>query len=220
VAVRPPVTVLAPPKEDKRPADSVKPVITQPQRQETVQSQPVLTSVQDQSPPAVPTQLGSRGTLEDILNQRDPRIALDVSAPKQLTIGRDRFAFTVQSSSDGYLYAVLLGSDEKSFYLLFPNKLDSDNRVKANQSYSMPRPGWQVSAAGPEGTDRILFVLSQSPRDPKIFVSDDSGSGGPFSYSVADLPSRQRLVDFFLGKGIKGRNGAIGATMIDVEEVR
>jgi len=115
---------------------------------------------------------------------------------------------------------VLLGSDEKSFYLLFPNKLDSDNRVKANQSYSMPRPGWQVGAAGPEGTDRILFVLSQSPRDPKIFVSDDSGAGGPFSYSVADLPSRQRLVDFFLGKGIKGRNGAIGATMIDVEEVR
>jgi len=220
VAVRPPVTVLAPPKEDKRPADSVKPVITQPQRQETVQSQPVLTSAQDQSPPAVPTQLGSRGTLEDILNQRDPRLALDVSAPKQLTIGRDRFAFTVKPSSDGYLYAVLLGSDEKSFYLLFPNKLDSDNRVKANQSYSMPRPGWQVGAAGPEGTDRILFVLSQSPRDPKIFVSDDSGAGGPFSYSVADLPSRQRLVDFFLGKGIKGRNGAIGATMIDVEEVR
>ena len=193
------------------------PVVTQPQRAEAVQPQPVITAVQELSPP-VP--IGSRGTLEDIFNQRDPRIQIDVSAPKQLTIGRDRFAFTVKPSSDGYLYAVLLGSDEKSFYLLFPNKLDADNRVKANQTYSMPRAGWQVSAAGPEGTDRILFVISQSPRDPKIFHNDDNSAGGPFAFSVADISSRQRLMDFFLGKGVKGRNAAMGAALIEVEEVR
>ena len=182
-----------------------------------VQSQPVMPAIQEQSPPAP---IGSRGTLEDIVNQRDPRIQIDVSAPKQLTIGRDRFAFTVKPSSDGYLYAVMLGSDEKSFYLLFPNKLDADNRVKANQTYSMPRAGWQIGAAGPEGTDRILLVLSQSPRDPTVFVNNDSSAGGPFSYSVADIASRQRLLDFFLGKGVKGRNAAMGAALIEVEEVR
>jgi hypothetical protein len=213
----PSTTVAAPPRQPLRPAEPVVSVVTQPQKAEVIQSQPVTTAIQQQSPPA---SIGSRGTLEDIVNQRDPRIQIDVSAPKQLTIGRDRFAFTVKPSSDGYLYAVMLGSDEKSFYLLFPNKLDADNRVKANQTYSMPREGWQIGAAGPEGTDRILLVLSQSPRDPKIFVSNDSGAGGPFAYSVADIASRQRLLDFFLGKGVKGRNAAMGAALIDVEEIR
>ena len=213
----PNTSVAAPPKQPIRPADPVLSVVTQPQRTEVTQSQPVMPAIQEQSPPAP---IGSRGTLEDIVSQRDPRIQIDVSAPKQLTIGRDRFAFTVKPSSDGYLYAVMLGSDEKSFYLLFPNKLDADNRVKANQTYSMPRAGWQIGAAGPEGTDRILFVLSQSPRDPTVFVNNDSSAGGPFAYSVADIASRQRLLDFFLGKGVKGRNAAMGAALIEVEEIR
>jgi hypothetical protein len=213
----PTTTVAVPPRQPIRTSDLPGSVATPPQGAGVIQSQPVITSIQE---PLPPSPIGSRGTLEDIFNQRDPRIQIDVSAPKQLTIGRDRFAFSVKPSNDGYLYAVLLGSDEKSFYLLFPNKLDADNRVKANQTYSMPRAGWQVGAAGPEGTDRILFVLSQSPRDPKIFASDDSSAGGPFSYSVADFGSRQRLLDFFLGKGVKGRNAAMGAAMIEVEEVR
>jgi hypothetical protein len=32
--------------------------------------------------------------------------------------------------------------------------------------------------------------------------------------------SRQRLIDFFLGRGVKGRNGAMGAALIEVEEIR
>jgi hypothetical protein len=39
---------------------------------------------------------------------------------------------------------LLLGSDRKSFYLLFPNGLDSDNRIRANQRLSLPRPDWKL----------------------------------------------------------------------------
>jgi hypothetical protein len=170
--------------------------------------------------PALGGPVGSRATLEDLYNQRDPRITLNVDAPRQLRIDTDPMSFTVRPNADGYLYVVMLGSDEKSFYLLFPNRLDGDNRVRAHQTYTMPRPGWQLKAAGPPGVDRLLFLLSPSARDAKLFPAESDGAGGPFSYSVADLVSRQRLIDFFLGRGVKGRNGAMGATLIEVEEIR
>ena len=170
--------------------------------------------------PVLAGPVGSRATLEDLYNQRDPRITLSVEAPRQLRIDTDPMTFTVRPNADGYLYVVMLGSDEKSFYLLFPNRLDGDNRVRANQTYTMPRPGWQLKAAGPPGVDRLLFLLSPSARDATLFPAEPDGAGGPFAYSVADLPSRQRLIDFFLGRGVKGRNGAMGATLIEVEEIR
>lgn len=175
-------------------------------------------------PPAAAEQpqaqlLASMATLNDIFAQRNGRHRVNVSMPSKLVINKDSFNFSVRSSVDGYLYAVMLGSDGKSFYLLFPNKLDGDNKVKANVEYKFPRPGWAVKAGGPEGVNNILFVVSQSPRDPKIFVPEDSG-GGVFTFSVTDLVGRQRLIDFFLGRGVQGRNGAMAANLVKVQEVR
>jgi len=226
VTMAPPVAappVAAPPIAT--PPAPVRPVQTPlavavPQRpvQPTTPAPPVQAIPAEPSVPAGP--VGSRATLEDIYNQRDPRITLSVEAPRQLRIDTDPMSFTVRPNADGYLYVVMLGSDEKSFYLLFPNRLDGDHRVRANQTYAMPRPGWQLKAAGPPGVDRLLFLLSPSPRDAKLFPADPDGAGGAFAYSVADLPSRQRLIDFFLGRGVKGRNGAMGAALIEVEEIR
>jgi uncharacterized caspase-like protein len=162
----------------------------------------------------------SRATLDDILSQRNGRFKLDVQAPKQLKINRDPFKFTLKSSTEGYLYAVMLGSDGKSFYLLYPNKLDRDNKIKANTSYTFPRPGWSIKAGGPAGTNQVLFVVTPSPRDPKIFVPDEGSGGGDFTYAVADITARKRLVDFFVGRGVQGRNGQMAATLVKVEEVQ
>lgn len=162
----------------------------------------------------------SAATLEDIYAQRNGRLKLEVTAPKSLVIGKDPFTFNVRSSTNGYLYAVMLGSDGKSFYLLYPNKLDQDNKIKANVTYNFPRPGWSVKAAGPEGTNRMLFVVSQSPRDPKIFATDDASGGGPFSFSLAEMTARKRLVDFFIGRGVQGKNGQMAASLVSVAEVR
>ena len=171
---------------------------------------------------SVPTvqDTGPRGTLDDILSQADPRRTLEVKAPERLKIGQDAFEFSVRSSTDGYLYAVLLGSDERSFYLLFPNRLDADNRVRAHQMVSMPRPNWKIKASGPPGTDRILFVVSPSPLDEKVFSAQTSTAAGPFSYSLTDRVARQRLIDFFLGKGVKGRHSGFSASLTQVEEVQ
>lgn len=209
-----PVLVAVPPPAPSPPAVTVVP---QPPPVNPPAAPPPVALVQqvEVDPPVV----GSRATLEEIFQQRDPRRRVEVLAPPKLKIGADPLRFTVKSSVEGYLYAVMLGSDEKSFYLLFPNKLDPDNRIRANQPYAFPRPGWRVVAGGPVGVNRMLFVVSKSPRDARVFVPDDASGGGPYTFSLADLKSRQRLTDFFLGRGVKGRNAAMGATLVDIQEV-
>jgi hypothetical protein len=166
-------------------------------------------------PAAQPT--GPRATLEEILRQADPRRRLQVQAPDRLRIGQDRLHFTLTSASDGYLYVVLLGSDERSFYLLFPNRLDADNRVRAGRSLRLPRATGEVTAGGPPGTNRMLVVVTQSPLDAKVFGSPDAG-GGPFAWSVADAGSGGRLVDLFVGRGPQGRGRGLGAVLLDIRE--
>jgi hypothetical protein len=232
VASPPPVVVAPPPAA---PVITAAPVVApappaKPLEQVQVAKPPILEAapqaaeiVKPQEPPretAVEQLTASAATLEDIYAQRNGRLKLEVSAPKSLVIGKDAFNFSVRSSTDGYLYAVMLGSDGQSFYLLYPNKLDQDNRIKANVRYSLPRSGWSIKAGGPEGTNHILFVVSQSARDPRIFAADEASGGGPFTFSVAEVTARRRLVDFFVGRGVVGRNGQMAAALLQVNEVK
>jgi hypothetical protein len=227
--VPPPVVSLPPPVSQPPTVVVTIPPAPAPQREEATPVQPpvvnalppTMTSPAENLPPlALADQpIASISTLTDIFSQRNGKFRLDVSAPKQLSIGKDRLSFSVRSSLGGYLYVVLLGSDGKSFYLLFPNKRDQGNKIDANRRYDFPRPGWAIEAGGPEGTNQMLFVVSQSPRDPRIFVPTDTGGGGPFTFSVADLAARKRLVDFFIGRGVQGRNGQMAAALVKIEEV-
>ena len=218
LAVEPlPVVVLQPVAPDPIPPQ---PVVLQPI---APAPQPVplpLASPNIQPPPAQAEPVGALATMRDIYQQRDPRRQLIVNVPaKTLRIDRDKLSMTVKSAVAGYVYVVLLGSDEKSFYLLFPNRIDQDNRIKANETLKLPRPAWQVTAGGPAGTDKLLVVVSQSARDAKIFVPDENSGGGAFTFALADLQSRGRLIDFFLGKGVKGRSAAMSAALVDIREI-
>ncbi len=220
VATAPP----APPAITAPPAAPPKPEAP-PTTLATAPPVPPVAPPQPEAPPAPPEtpaeQLAaSASTLQDIHAQRNGRLSVEVTAPKRLTIGKDPFTFSVRANTDGYLYAVMLGSDGKSFYLLFPNKLDQDNKIKANVRYTFPRPGWSIKAGGPEGTNRVLFVVSPSARDPKIFAPDEASGGGAFTFSVAEMAARQRLVDFFVGRGVQGRDGRMASTLVEISEVR
>jgi hypothetical protein len=114
-----------PQREDSPPAPTAPPT---PQT-------PAIASTTDpikESP--VEQQVASAATLQDILAQRNGRLNVEVKAPKQLAIGKDAFSFNVKANTDGYLYAVMLGSDGQSFYLLFPNKIDTDNSARVGRS--------------------------------------------------------------------------------------
>jgi len=91
-------------------------------------------------------------------------------------------ALTIHSQRDGFVYVFYRGTQADSFYLLFPNKLDSNNPIAANEELRLPRPDWTVTALGPKGTDHILVMVSETARDfsslslPAEYVS----AAGPF----------------------------------------
>jgi hypothetical protein len=178
--------------------------------------------------PAAPALTG-RQALQQMFDQRDAKRALRVAVTREkLQIGRDALDFSVQSERAGYVYVALAGSDNKALYLLFPNKLDSDNRIDAGQLLALPRAHWRVKAAGPAGTDHVLVMVTDAPRD----ISTIGGNpAGPFVASLNDAQGRTRLGSTMAvagdGESCNGtlprRGGAAcsdayGAAMFSIEE--
>jgi hypothetical protein len=172
------------------------------------------------TPIPVPPALASLATLEDIAHQRNPRRKLEVApSHKQLRIGKDALGLRLTSSHDGHVYLVLLGSDQRSFYLLFPNGLDADNRIRARTPLVLPRPSWTLKAAGPSGTDRLLVLVTDSPRDLRTLSVAPPDAAAPFTYALNDMAGRAALVDFFTGRGVTGQSESFGAQLLSIEEV-
>ncbi|MFM7849077.1 MAG: caspase family protein [Rubrivivax sp.] len=198
-------------------------VPTQPPAPPPVTAQPSAAPLPP--PPAAPPEpppppaLASLATLKDIEAQRNPRRKVEVSVSKPtMKIGKDALELTVRSSHDGHVYLVMLGSDAKSFYVLFPNGLDLDNKIKANQTLRLPRPDWKLMAQGPAGTNQLLVVVSDTPRDLTALKQLPPTSAAPFTFSLNDLPGREALVDFFAGRGVSGSSETFGARLLAVKE--
>jgi hypothetical protein len=154
-----------------------------------------------------------------VFSQRDPRFEIKaIPAQTKIAIGQEGLKLTVQSKRDGYLYVVLLGSDRESFYLLYPNGHDADNKIRANKSITLPTPGWSVKAGGPAGKDEVLVLVSATPRDLKTLSISEPSSAAPFTYALTDLRGRSALIDFLTGRGVQGRSESFGAARFSVVE--
>lgn len=104
--------------------------------------------------------------IERIHAQRDPAHEVSVELQRsQVVIGRDQLQFGVRSSRDGYLYLLMVGTDQGHFHLLFPNRLDQANRMVAGRTLQLPRKGWSMVAGGPPGLNRFVAIVSAAPRD-------------------------------------------------------
>jgi hypothetical protein len=138
-----------------------------------------------------PAPLTGEQALKQMFDQRDAKRKVQVSlSQEKLKIGKDALDFSVQSDRAGYLYIALAGSDNQSVYLLFPNALDQNNKVEAGQKVQLPRSNWRVKAGGPAGTDNLLVVLTDAPRDiSKLGAS----KAGPFVVSLNDANGRAQL---------------------------
>jgi hypothetical protein len=138
-----------------------------------------------------PAPLTGEQALKQMFEQRDAKRKVQVSVSQStLKIGRDALDFSVQSDRAGYLYIALAGSDNQSVYLLFPNDLDQNNRIEAGQKIQLPRPNWRVKAGGPAGTDNLLVVLADAPRDISMLAASKAG---PFMVSLNDANGRAQL---------------------------
>jgi hypothetical protein len=137
-----------------------------------------------------------RTALDDVMAQRDGHIRIELTAaPATLQVGKDFLDLRLTSSRDGYVYLIMLGSDEKSFYLLFPNALDRDNHVAAGETLQLPRAQWRVQAQGPPGRDIVVAVVAESERD----LTSLAGKAGPFS-TLLTVPEGRARLQWLLGR--------------------
>lgn len=168
--------------------------------------------------------------LAEIHRQRHGGRSVDVQLKSRtLRIERDALELAVTSLHAGYVYVALAGSDGKSLYLLYPNALDTDNRIKAGQTLTLPHGKWDVVAGGPVGRDTLLVMVADAPRDLSALASKSSG---PFMKTLLDERGRARLQWIFangtppadcLGaskEGARGCSDAFGSALLAIEEVR
>ena len=115
----------------------------------------------------------------------------------------------------------MVGSDAQSFYLLFPNGRDANNKIQAGQAMRLPRPFvWDISPAGPVGTDHLLVMVADSPRKLDELVMSAPNEKNQFTYSLNSLKGRSDLIDFLTGSGVAGTSESFGARLISFKEVR
>jgi hypothetical protein len=119
---------------------------------------------------------------------------------------------------DGYIYMILLGSDAKSFYVLYPNGLDKNNAIKAGQTVRIPKPDWEVKAAGPVGTNNLLVMVSDSPRKLNTLTMAEPTAAEPFTYALNDIGGRSALINFLTSSN--GKSESFGAKLVAIKEVK
>ena len=220
-----PVDVIKPPAMTSNETTVKPPVIAETERPPTSPAQQKPPKLELPSKPpsteaALPPALASLETLKDIVNQRNPRRLVDTKLDKPvMKIGVDELKLTVKSSHDGYLYVVLLGSDAKSFYVMYPNGLDTDNKISKQKPVQIPKPHWQIKAAGPAGTDQLLILVTDSPRQINSLSMAPPTASEPFTFALNDIGGRAALIDFLTGSGVNGRSSSVGAQLLMVKEV-
>ena len=176
----------------------------------------------DTTPPAAsPAQI-----LAELHSQRDgQRKVLATPRKERMVIGKDALELDVTPARDGYLYVALAGSDGQSLYLLYPNDLAQDNRVRANQRVTLPGKGWEIVAGGPPGIETLLVMVTDAPRDLKGLAQEKSG---PFMKTLLDGNGRARLQWILsnstpaagCGKpGTPSCSDAFGAALLNVQSV-
>jgi serine/threonine protein kinase len=166
--------------------------------------------------------------LDEIFEWRDRNHAVTVSAGKaRARIGQDPLRFKIRSAKDGYVYLLMVGTDRSDFFLLFPNAVDKNNRIRAGEELDLPRPRWKMIADGPPGTDHFIVIISENPRD---FSSAGLKSIDPFAEFPLDEAVRlyreyDGPVPLFAGKAqclpssSSDCTESYGAAVFSIEEI-
>jgi hypothetical protein len=153
--------------------------------------------------------------LVNLRHGSDVSYRIDMTPTKRkLRIRQDELDFTVKTNREGYLYLLQVGSDRKTFNLLFPNQMDSDNRVGVG-AHRFPRLAWAVRAAGPAGTSHLIALVSPVPKD----FSRGMDISGIFAVApITGLATKNLIVE--ATGASPGGNGRYGTSeVVAIEEV-
>ena len=118
-------------------------------------------------------------------------------------------ASSVTTQHSGYLYLLHVAGDGK-FYVLFPNRLDANNRIESG-THRFPRERWAIPAQGTNaGTSYLMAYLSETPKSfDKVLDTKDI-----FAEGEADFGTTRKL-------GVVALTGRFGASKVEaVREVK
>jgi len=104
--------------------------------------------------------------LEEVFDNRKRDHVVTVSVEKtRVRINKDQLYFKIHSSKPGYVYLLTVGTDHSNFYLFFPNTVDQENFIAANEQLQLPREKWKLTSRGPSGINHFIAIVSNYPRD-------------------------------------------------------
>ena len=166
-------------------------------------------------------------SLQDIVERGDPNIQVSAGIDKtSLVIGKDSMRFRVKSSEAGYVFVFLGGTDKRHFHLLFPNRLDKLNRIESGVELMLPRKSWEITAAGPPGTNHLVVLVSRHKRNlSQVPLRETEEPIPEFDLAQAERLWNQRAAGSpnpFIGEPVcptPDCSGAYGAAMLAVDEV-
>jgi hypothetical protein len=134
----------------------------------------------------------AEATLRDLYANRDDHRVVQLKADRPTyRVKQDRVQLSLTSSHGGHVYLLMVGSDGKTFDLLFPNRKDADNRIRGGETWALPRPGWGIRAGGPAGRDTLLALVTDTPRD---FSKLGMRPAGPFSLVEANAATTRDII--------------------------
>lgn len=171
---------------------------TNPQSNPPKPTLPVIQTLPDNPIPVAavplvvsPVALTGEQALRQMYEQRDGKRQVQIKLDKtQFVIKKDKLNMSITSGKSGYVYVAIAGSDNKAVDVLFPNGIDQDNKIYANKSLDLPRANWRVGINGPVGTDHILVLVTDGPRDlSQLTITKDN----PFFSSLNDTEGRTKL---------------------------
>ena len=155
-------------------------------------------------------------TLRDLANGADSRwmVALDAKPPRA-KIDRDAFVLTATSSQAGYLTLLYVGSDGKEFARLYPYEAGQEQRVAANVAFRIPG---EFASHGPAGTNRVLALVTEAPRDFADVLGKQGVATATRSTAAALQDQLRNLKGRPSGAGTVSAGGSYGARLIDLVE--
>lgn len=160
-------------------------------------------------PPAATATINAAQALHDLRAGADRSMPVQlITARNSLRIGKDFLDFSVTNAQQGYLYLLQVGSDGRTFNLLFPNKIDSNNALPAG-THRFPRDSWRLRAGGPAGKSHIIAIMSPVKKD----LSRDMDASSVFPSSGANQRATRTLVVEATGSG-EGGSGRYGASEV------
>jgi len=189
---------------------------------------PVVVAAPDRPPTVEPAAAGPfdpTHEFERVAAAQSPDFKVEAAADKpQLKIDKDTMSFKVTSEKEGYLYVFQYGTDG-GIVQVFPSTMAKSNRMRADSTLSLPPKGAAGTiASGPPGTDRLMAIVSQHPRD---FSALGLKVADGFGQTTVEAASRAAQVQaggasIFAGRAICQQpcTDEYGAALFAVDEIK